>query len=106
MDDALVWENVVGLGTCGQIYGYAGQTEKAREMLARLLEIAEERPVDGYYVARAYDGLGDRDKTLEWLERAYEQKSPSMTYLKGGFSHLAGEPRYEDLLKRIGIPPD
>ncbi len=105
-DDAAVWVDVVGIGTIGGIYGMAGKPEKAREMLALLMAVAQERPVDAYYVACLYDGLGDRDKTLEWLERAYDDKSPSMMYLKGGFSHLAGDPRYQDLLQRVGIPPD
>jgi tetratricopeptide (TPR) repeat protein len=99
-------EDVVIVGTAGWIYGLAGQTEKAHEMLALLLEAAEEQPVDAYYVATAYAGLDNRDKTLEWLERAYEQRSPSMMALKLMFSHLSEEPRYQDLLRRTGIPAD
>jgi TolB-like protein/tRNA A-37 threonylcarbamoyl transferase component Bud32/Tfp pilus assembly protein PilF len=99
-------EDVVSVGTMGWMYALAGQKEKAREMVALLIAAAEERPVDGFYVAMAYAGLGDRKKTLEWLERAYEQRSPSMLDMNMYFSHLAGDPRYEALIQRVGIPAD
>ena len=50
----------------------------------------------------AYLGIGDRNETLDWLEKAYAQHSNSMTTLKVDpiFDPMRGDPRFEDLVRR------
>ena len=47
--------------------------------------------------------LGEKDKTFEWLEKAYADRSPGLLALKRwGFDKVRSDPRYADLLRRVG----
>ena len=50
--------------------------------------------------------MGDRDQTFEWLEKAYAERSGRMEYIKieDAFVPFHSDPRYIDLLKRMGVP--
>ena len=64
--------------TALRAYAYArmGQPEKAREVLEELLDIERnDYYLQPYFVARVYAGLNEKDKALEWLERADREKS-------------------------------
>jgi len=56
--------------------------------------------------AEAYAMMGDRDRAFEWLEKAYAERSGRMEYLKVDFSFqsLHSDPRFANLLRRIGLP--
>jgi Flp pilus assembly protein TadD len=66
--------------------GYAlaksGKQAETRAELERLLKLSTERYVSLYNIAMIYNGLGERDKTLEWLEKGYQQRDPRMVFLK------------------------
>jgi len=57
-------------------------------------------------VASDYALLGDKDKAFQWLEKAYDMRSQALSTIKWGaqFSSLRSDPRYADLLKRMGLP--
>jgi TolB-like protein/class 3 adenylate cyclase/Tfp pilus assembly protein PilF len=56
-------------------------------------------------IATAYAKLGDKDKAFEWLEKAYAERDEQLRNLKGSsFDNLRTDPRYKDLLRRIGLP--
>jgi hypothetical protein len=51
--------------------------------------------------------LGDREQTLNWLERAYEERSGWLAWwvkLDPKFDALHGDARFQDLLARMGFP--
>ena len=52
-----------------------------------------------------YAGLDEKDKAFYWLERAYQERSNWLTLVKVGrrLKTLHGDPRFDDLLKRIGF---
>jgi len=56
-------------------------------------------------VADAYAGMKDREQTIAWLEKAYTQHSPELVSLKVDprFDDVRGEPRFQDLLRRVGL---
>ena len=62
--------------------------------------------VSPYEIAINYARMGDRDQTFEWLERAYAERSGHMEYLKieESLEPFHSDPRYIDLLKRMGLP--
>jgi len=51
--------------------------------------------------------LGDKGEAFEWLEKAYAARIPPLRRLKIGtaWDPLRSDPRFADLLKRIGLPP-
>jgi len=58
-------------------------------------------------IATDYALAGEKDKAFEWLEKAYEQREgQSITMLKCDpfFANLRGDPRFSDLLRRMGLP--
>jgi TolB-like protein/DNA-binding winged helix-turn-helix (wHTH) protein/Tfp pilus assembly protein PilF len=63
--------------------------------------------VDPYAVAVSYACLEDKDQTLEWLEKGYEERSSSLVLVKRDpqLDFLRSDPRFDALLKRIGLPP-
>src|SRR5262249_54305264 len=90
--------------------GYAlaksGRQAEARAELEGLLKLSQERYVSPYNIAMIYNGLGERDETLVWLERGYQQREPRMVFLKvePKWNNLRGAPRFQDLVRRVGLP--
>ena len=58
-------------------------------------------------VAHVYIGLGDKDQAFAWLEKAYADHSWYMASLKVDpeLGALRSDPRFTDLVRRIGLPP-
>jgi TolB-like protein/Tfp pilus assembly protein PilF len=102
----LLEEDQVLLGSCGRSYAKSGRRDEAFKLLDQLMEMSASRYVDAYYIASIYDGLGETHRTLDWLERAYEQHSPSMIFLKiEPFTDgVRDDPRFQDLLRRMNFP--
>jgi len=89
--------------------GYAlaksGKEAEARSVLEGLLKSSAERYVSPYYIALVYNGLGEHDEALAWLERAYAQRSSGIVFLKvePKWNNLRSDPRFQDLMKRVGL---
>jgi eukaryotic-like serine/threonine-protein kinase len=56
-------------------------------------------------VAEAFAQAGDLDRAMEWLERAYAGREPAMLHVPANvaFEALRGDPRFEALLRRVGV---
>ena len=54
-----------------------------------------------------YNGLGEREEALAWLERGYREREPRMVFLKvePKWDNLRDDPRFQDLLRRVGFTP-
>ncbi len=83
--------------------GYRGALTRA---VALLEEQAKRIYVDPAWIARFHAVLGEKDATFAWLEKAYAEKSNGIRYVKmdPAFDSLRSDPRYADLLKRMGLP--
>jgi hypothetical protein len=57
-------------------------------------------------LAAVYLYAGDRDRALEWLEKSYEERDPNLPFIGRGpkWDPLRSDPRFQDLLRRIGLP--
>lgn len=92
------------LAALAMAYAAAGKKKPAQQILARLQQLAGKRYVLPYNVAKIHAAGADRDKAFEWLERAYEGGNPDLIELNSEpiFDGLRGEPRFSDLMRRIG----
>lgn len=89
------------------VYAHCGRRSRAEEALAQLSDPSREKPVDPCVLADIHDALGNREACLDLLERAYEQHSINLIYLKL-WPHLSdsvspAEPRYRALLQRMNL---
>ncbi|HEX8799231.1 MAG TPA: tetratricopeptide repeat protein [Terriglobales bacterium] len=89
----------------GFAYATAGDQEEARNILAKLRALHERRLVPSGSVAILYGALGDLNEAFVWMEKAYEERDPQLTYLKAGrrFEPLRHDPRFVDLVRRVGL---
>jgi len=95
------------LSLIGYTYAVSGRLTEARKILEELLASSRERYISPYHVAMVYAGLGEQDKTFDWLEKAYEDREGRMTILKSvpEFDSLHSDPRYADMVRRVGLTP-
>jgi len=98
-------EDEARLAVLGRVYGLSRQSERAREILQELVEVDRHQHVSGYYFSQVYLALGETALALDWLERAAEEHSPLIVYVKVApqFDRLRAEPRFQGLLRRIGL---
>ena len=82
-----------------------GKKDEARRILASLKRQHERGLVPSGAIAVLYGALGDRNKAFAWLEKAYDEHDPELTYIKVGprFDPLRQDPRFQEVLHRIGL---
>ncbi|MBZ5618992.1 MAG: protein kinase [Acidobacteriia bacterium] len=87
------------------INAVTGKKEAAHKTLDLLLALAKQAPVDSGMIALIYTGLDQRQEALDYLEQAYRKHSSMMAWLKVDmrFDNLREEPRFQDLLRRVGL---
>ena len=93
-------------GSLGHAYAVSGNTEQARKIQQDLEAGSRGRDyVPAYAIALIYAGLGDNDHALSWLQKAYEDRSTAMAFLKldPEFAGLHSDPRFEQLSRRVGF---
>ena len=95
----------------GLAYAYAsfGERAKAKKLLARLIVLSRSQYVSCATIAVVYAGFEDEvDKTIELLEKAYEERSGLLIWLKvwSVFDNLRSDARFVRLLRRIGFTTD
>ncbi len=87
-------------------YAAAGNRKEAEKILNELAERSKKGGyVPAYYLAYAYLELHDRNRALSALEKDYEQRSPTMTYIQWDpeLERLHNEPRYQALLRKMKL---
>jgi serine/threonine-protein kinase len=96
----------IATAALGQAYALSGARERAAAVLEQMYGQAGERHVSPYYVAGVHAALEDRAAALEWLERAFEERSHSLVFLKVDpvMEPLRGEPEFAALVERVGLP--
>lgn len=82
-----------------------GDTNQARQILNRLLTLAESQPVSPGMIALVYIAVNDRVQGLNWLEKARQQHSSVMTWLKTDprFDKVRDEARFQELMRHVGL---
>jgi serine/threonine-protein kinase len=88
-------------------YARAGNKLEAQKRIEELKALRKRRYVGPDSIALLYVGLGDNDQAFAWLDRAYEESSADLVRLKvePTCDPLRSDPRFAELLRRIGLPP-
>jgi len=90
----------------GNAYAAAGKTTEARKILSDLHALDETQYVQPYAFAMIYCALGENEKAIDWLEKAYEDRVFWMAFLQvePRLDPLRSEPRFQNLLRRMNFP--
>ncbi|HEY8165544.1 MAG TPA: winged helix-turn-helix domain-containing protein [Gemmatimonadaceae bacterium] len=101
----LLRNNPEVLGLIGYTDAMSGRTAEAKQMLEELHRLSREKYVSPYHIAMIHAGLGERDATFHWLEKAYDDREGRLTILKFApeFSALRSDPRFTRLLQRMHL---
>jgi tetratricopeptide (TPR) repeat protein len=92
----------------GYAYALGSENTKAQKLLDQLNDISKQRYLAPGFRARIYVALGQKDKALQWLEKAYEERSLSAlspVTADPAFDPLRSDPRFADLLRRMNLQP-
>ena len=90
----------------GHAYAKAGKRREARKILQDLQQRSSAEYVPPFCVALVHAGLSDEDEAIAWLDRAYEERSHWLVYLKAWplFDDLRSDARFAALTSRVGLP--
>jgi TolB-like protein/DNA-binding winged helix-turn-helix (wHTH) protein/tetratricopeptide (TPR) repeat protein len=112
-DEAItVLENALGtdrnpavMGVLVRAYAHAGRRREALRLVNELKRRQQTSYVAAAPFVNAYLGLGDNEQALAWLERAYQEQANMLQLIKVHpyFDPLRGDPRFVDLVHRVGL---
>jgi tetratricopeptide (TPR) repeat protein len=90
----------------GHAYALAGKHGEARKILDELKQQAGRKYLAPSVIAALCAALGERDQAFAWLDRAYDERDSILVALKVDplFDPLRSDPRFTDLLRRVGFP--
>lgn len=88
-------------------YAITGRQDEARQILAKLLEVAANKYVAAEEIASVYVALGDKEKAFQWLNRACDDHGGAIHAIpiRPVFKALHSEPRFRQIVQRIGLDP-
>jgi TolB-like protein/lipoprotein NlpI len=94
------------LATLGESYAAAGNPQEAQRMLDHLHDLSKQQYVTPYFLARIYLALGRKEEALHSLEAGYLERTSSLVFMKvdARLDELRGEPRFQDLMRRMNFP--
>jgi hypothetical protein len=79
---------------------------KALEILERARQQSKRQEIPPLRIAQLYAGLGEKQRALDWLEKAYDERDPMMAFLNvsPSLDSLHSERRFQDLVRRMNFP--
>jgi tetratricopeptide (TPR) repeat protein len=103
----LAYANRRAVAHLAYAYALAGRRNDAQNLLTALLEMSKQQFVHPVLIARVYAGLGQKQAAFEWLEGAYRVHEEQLLELEydPSLASLRSDPRFLDLVRRIGLPP-
>jgi TolB-like protein/DNA-binding winged helix-turn-helix (wHTH) protein/Flp pilus assembly protein TadD len=97
-----------GSPTCianlARAYVVSGKRSEALKLLSDLKKRSDPGYSNASEIAVIYASLGDTDQAMNWLEKGYEERFNPGVLLRPGFDPLRSDSRFQDLVRRIGLP--
>jgi eukaryotic-like serine/threonine-protein kinase len=89
----------------GRVYALSGRRAAALKVSEDLLELSKQQQISPYAMASLYATLGEKDRAFEWLEKVYQERNYYVVFLNvdPALNDLRDDPRFTDLLRRIGL---
>jgi TolB-like protein/DNA-binding winged helix-turn-helix (wHTH) protein len=89
-------------------HAVSGDSTEARRLLEDFKQPSGKSYVDPWAIAVIYAGLGERNQAIEWLQKAYQVRDHDLVLAKvwPQFDPLHSDPPFQDLLRRMNLPPD
>ena len=86
-------------------YAKSGNQQEAKRMLHELLRLSKRRYIPAVYVASIYEALGDDNHLMEWMKKAYLERSDYLIYLRTepSLDRMRLDPRFIKVLQQIGL---
>jgi adenylate cyclase len=102
----LAGESVVALAMLGHGLASAGRKEEAAVILGKLVEKAKTQYVPSYWISVVYNGFRDRDQTVAWLRKAYEERSSWLVWanVEPRFAWLKDDPGFASIMQAMRLP--
>lgn len=99
-------EGTEELASLGQYYAVAHRAADARKIVDDLKQRSQQTYVQPMWIAAIFAGLGDKNQAFDWLQKAFDDRSVALVYLKINplFNNLHSDSRYGELVRRIGLP--
>ena len=99
----------LGQALLAESYAVAGRKAEALAPLKEAIEVSKRSHSGAMFIALAFDALGDKEQTFNWLDESFKDHEAILVYLNSWPLHdaaLRADPRFQDLVRRIGIPTD
>ncbi len=97
-----------GSPTCianlARAYAASGKRSEAVKLLSDLTKRSIPGQSHASEIAVICASLGDTDQAMKWLEKGFEERFNPGVLLRPGFDSLRSDPRFEDLVRRVGLP--
>jgi TolB-like protein/Tfp pilus assembly protein PilF len=89
----------------GLAYAVSGKMAETLKLAETFQSAAKKRYIPPTYLGMLFAGLGDKDKAMAWLEKAFEERADGLTWLnvEPMLDEVRSDPRFEKLIRRIGL---
>jgi serine/threonine protein kinase len=100
------WNMTLQKASIAHVFARSGNRPPAEKVLGELLAESKRKYVSGYDIAVIYAGLDDKERAFQWLNTAYEEHSGFLLFVNSDprLRPLRPDPRFQDLLRRMGFP--
>jgi Flp pilus assembly protein TadD len=92
------------IANLARAYVASGRRNEAVKLLGDLKRRSNPGYSNASEIAVIYAALGDRDQAMNWLEKGYEERFNPGVLLRPGFDPLRSDSRFQNLVRRIGLP--
>jgi serine/threonine protein kinase/tetratricopeptide (TPR) repeat protein len=101
--DKVIETEMEASSSLGFAYGRAGRTAEAQDILSKLQALSQRRYISGIYFAIVYAGLKDNERTVHYLNEAFQSRQPGLVLIRidPTFDWLRTDPKFQELTRRF-----